>query len=70
MCVFASLCQSGKQMLDRLIRKSGKSDRPLTFEIGSNSDLVLENTITDNLTYTISRFAEEGTGSLTFPTKF
>ena len=32
--------------------------------------LVLENTITDNLMYTIPRFAEEGTGKLTFPTKF
>lgn len=42
----------------------------MVFEIGSNSDLVLENTITDNLMYTIPRFAEEGTGKLTFPTKF
>lgn len=69
-CAYLRLFVNREQMLDRLIRKSGKSDRPLTFEIGSNSDLVLENTITDNLTYTISRFAEEGTGSLTFPTKF
>ena len=37
---------------------------------GSNSDLVLENTITGNLLYTIPRFAEEGEGKLTFPTKF
>lgn len=37
---------------------------------GSNSDLVLENTITGNLLYTIPRFAREGEGFLTFPSKF
>ena len=58
-----------EQMLDRIIKK-GKDSSPLVFEIGSNSDLVLENTITDNLMYTIPRFAEEGAGKLTFPTKF
>lgn len=40
------------------------------FEIGSNSDLVLENTITNNLSWTIEKFAREGKGKLTFPTKF
>jgi spore photoproduct lyase len=47
-----------------------KSVSPLTFEIGSNSDLVLENTITDNLPWVIEEFAREGKGKLTFPTKF
>mgnify|MGYP000567970919 CR=1 FL=1 len=51
-------------------QKGKNSGTPLTFEIGSNSDLVLENTITGNLLYTIPRFAEEGEGKLTFPTKF
>lgn len=32
--------------------------------------LVLENTITENLLYTIPEFAEKGIGRLTFPTKF
>ena len=32
--------------------------------------MVLENTITGNLLYTIPRFAEEGGGCITFPTKF
>jgi len=58
-----------EQMLDKLIRKSYEGN-PQTFEIGSNSDLVLENTITGNLIYTIERFAREGRGKLTFPTKF
>lgn len=57
-------------MLDRLIKRSFKSERPLCFEIGSNSDLILENTITGNLLYTIPRFTEEGRGKLTFPSKF
>ncbi|MGI5972080.1 MAG: radical SAM protein, partial [Oscillospiraceae bacterium] len=43
---------------------------PQTFEIGSNSDLVLENTVTGNLPWTIERFSKKGRGHLTFPTKF
>lgn len=69
-CAYLRLFVNREQMLDRLIKNSKKSETPLTFEIGSNSDLVLENTITNNLLYTIPRFAEEGVGSLTFPTKF
>lgn len=44
--------------------------KELTFEIGSNSDLVLENTITGNLEWTIERFGENNVGYITFPTKF
>lgn len=69
-CAYLRVFVNREQMLDRLIRRSLKSESPLTFEIGSNSDLVLENTITDNLLYTIPRFVEEGRGKLTFPTKF
>ena len=57
-------------MLDRLLKKDAAVPVPQTFEIGSNSDLLLENTITGNLAYTIERFAREGRGNLTFPTKF
>lgn len=69
-CAYLRLFVNREQMLERIIKKGGSGGRPLTFEIGSNSDLVLENTITRNLLYTIPRFAEEGTGRLTFPTKF
>ena len=69
-CAYLRLFVNREQMLDRLIKKGKNSENSLTFEIGSNSDLVLENTITGNLLYTIPRFAEEGTGCLTFPTKF
>lgn len=69
-CAYLRLFVNREQMLDRLLKKERESARPLTFEIGSNSDLVLENTITGNLLYTIPRFAMEGQGKLTFPTKF
>ena len=68
-CAYLRLFVNREQMLDRLLRRSLK-EPGRTYEIGSNSDLVLENTITGNLLYTIPRFAEEGNGSLTFPTKF
>lgn len=69
-CAYLRLFVNREHMLERLIKKGRSSDKPLTFEIGSNSDLILENQITNNLLYTIPRFAEEGTGFLTFPTKF
>ena len=57
-------------MLEEIIKTSEKADRDLTFEIGSNSDLVLENTITGNLPWTIENFKNASKGYLTFPTKF
>lgn len=70
-CAYLRLFVNREQMLDRIIKRAKESKKPLTFEIGSNSDLILENTITQNLVYTISRFGEETTtAKLTFPTKF
>ncbi len=43
-------------MLDKIIKTAEKEDKDLTFEIGSNSDLILENTITGNLVWTIENF--------------
>lgn len=58
-------------MLDKIINTANKSEKELTFEIGSNSDLILENTITGNLEWTIKNFVERAEkGYLTFPTKF
>jgi spore photoproduct lyase len=57
-------------MMERLIKTGNTAQKDLTFEIGSNSDLVLENTVTDNLPWTIEEFAKRGKGSITFPTKF
>lgn len=69
-CAYLRLFVNREKMLDRLIKKADAAPEPQTFEIGSNSDLILENVITDNLRYTIERFAQEGRGHLTFPTKF
>ena len=58
-------------MLDKIIKVNEKSEKELTFEIGSNSDLILENTITGNLEWTIKNFIDKTErGNLTFPTKF
>lgn len=69
-CSYLRLFVNREQMMDKLIKTSKAADRDLTFEIGSNSDLVLENTVTDNLPWTIEAFARAERGFLTFPTKF
>ena len=69
-CAYLRLFVNREQMMDRLLKKAAAAPLPQTFEIGSNSDLVLENTITGNLPWTIERYAREGRGFITFPTKF
>lgn len=69
-CAYLRLFVNREQMLEKIIKTSEKSDRELTFEIGSNSDLILENTITNNLVWTIENFTQTKKGKLTLPTKF
>ena len=69
-CAYLRLFVNRDQMLDKIIKVANKSEKDLTFEIGSNSDLILENTITDNLPWTIENFSNSPKGHLTFPTKF
>lgn len=69
-CSYLRLFVNREQMLDKIIKTANKSDKITIFEIGSNSDLVLENTITNNLVWTIENFANSYRGFLTFPTKF
>ena len=69
-CAYLRLFVNREQMLDKIIKISIKSEKELTFEIGSNSDLILENTITGNLVWTIENFKNTNKGFLTFPTKF
>ena len=70
-CSYLRLFVNREQMLDKIIKKANNSDKKnLVFEIGSNSDLILENTITNNLVWTIENFAKSQNGMLTFPTKF
>lgn len=69
-CAYLRLFVNREEMLDKLIKTANKSEKELTFEIGSNSDLVLENTITHNLEWTIEKFGQNNRGHITFPTKF
>ncbi len=69
-CSYLRLFVNREQMLEKIIKTAEKSEKELTFEIGSNSDLILENTITGNLPWTIENFKNTKKGKLTFPTKF
>lgn len=69
-CSYLRLFVNREQMLDKIIKTAEESDKNLNFEIGSNSDLILENTITNNLEWTIENFRKTKKGTLTFPTKF
>ena len=69
-CAYLRLFVNREQMLEKIIKTVHKSEKELTFEIGSNSDLILENTITGNLDWTIKEFSKTKKGYLTFPTKF
>ena len=69
-CAYLRLFVNREEMLDKIIRTAEKSDKNLVFEIGSNSDLVLENSITGNLVWTIENFSSTNKGMLTLPTKF
>ena len=69
-CAYLRLFVNREEMLNKIIKTSEKSEKELVFEIGSNSDLILENTITNNLVWTIENFANTKKGKLTFPTKF
>ena len=69
-CSYLRLFVNREEMLEKIIKVANKKDKKLTFEIGSNSDLILENTITNNLVWTIENFRKSPKGMLTFPTKF
>lgn len=70
-CSYLRLFVNREQMLEKIIKTANQNiAKELTFEIGSNSDLILENTITNNLVWTIENFAKSNRGFLTFPTKF
>ena len=69
-CAYLRLFVNREQMLEKIIKTANNSDKELTFEIGSNSDLILENTITNNIVWTIENFSNAKKGYLTLPTKF
>ncbi|WP_313154850.1 SPL family radical SAM protein [Lacrimispora sp.] len=69
-CAYLRLFVNREQMLKKIMDHGARSEKNYTYEIGSNSDLVLENTITGNLAWTIEEFSKSKYGFLTFPTKF
>jgi len=69
-CAYLRLFVNREQMMQKMVRTAQQSNKEPVFEIGSNSDLVLENTITDNLVWSIETFSRLERGFLTFPTKF
>jgi len=69
-CAYLRLFVNREQMLKKIMDHGARSEKDYTYEIGSNSDLVLENTITGNLAWTIENFSKSNYGFLTFPTKF
>ena len=68
-CSYLRLFVNREEMLQKIIKVANESEEELVFEIGSNSDLILENWITGNLKWTIENFKVDK-GYLTFPTKF
>lgn len=69
-CSYMRIFVNREQMLSKIIKTAEKSEKDLVFEIGSNSDLILENVITGNLKWTIEKFGKTEKGYLTLPTKF
>ena len=68
-CAYLRLFVNREKMLDKIIKTAEKEDKDLTFEIGSNSDLILENTITDNLVWTIENFKNTNKRKINFSYK-
>ena len=70
-CSYLRVFVNTEEILNKLINFSNNSDRELIFEIGSNSDLLLENLVTNSLASNIEYFLHNTSkGKLTFPTKF
>lgn len=59
-----------QEMMNQIRRSARKQDQPKVYEIGSNSDMVLENQITGNLRWAIEEFSRIDNAKCTFATKF
>lgn len=70
-CSYLRIFVNREEIMENIIKKVNASDTDLVLEIGSNSDLILEETISSNLSWTIKEFiSKTSKGKLTFPTKF
>lgn len=59
-----------QEMMNQIKRSARKQNVPKVYEIGSNSDMVLENQITGNLRWAIAEFSAIDNARCTFATKF
>ena len=57
-CSYLRVFVNREQLLEKIIKHSLKSEEEKVYEIGSNSDLVYENMITNNLKWTIEEFGK------------
>lgn len=70
-CSYLRLFVNREELMNKIVKTVNNSDKNIVLEIGSNSDLILENQITGNLVWTITEFiSRTNNGMLTFPTKF
>lgn len=70
-CSYLRIFVNKEEILNNLIKTSNKYDKNTVYEIGSNSDLLLENIVTEDLKENIEYFFKHSKkGILTFPTKF
>lgn len=59
-CSYLRLFVNREEMLDKIIKTANRSDKELVFEIGSNSDLILENMITRKFSMDNRKFCYKG----------
>ena len=69
-CAYLRLFVNREYMLDKIKKTANKFEKNMVFEIGSNSDLILETTIKGNLQWTIENLNTHTKRILTLPTKF
>lgn len=70
-CSYLRVFVNKEEILNNLIKTSNKYDKTTIYEIGSNSDLLLENIVTEDLQENLEYFFKNSKkGILTFPTKF
>ncbi len=69
-CSYLRVFVNREKMIDSIIKRTLKENRKIVYEIGSNSDLVMENMVSDNLPWTIEQFARIPNAYATLPTKF
>ena len=68
-CAYLRIFVNREAMMKKLKAAAAKYPGSV-FEIGSNSDLVLENTVSGNLEWSITQFRDVHDATLTLPTKF